>query len=402
MATLTCKASGDPLPRIAWRKWSKNEEYVSGPQPGDGRILVEDMEVDAPDYTEGERVWVQSTLTIQGVNRSDDGLYECAAQNEGGTFFQSGHITVEFGPTFEEQVYDSEWSWKQRPVNLSCIATAIPNATISWWFRDIEISRDCQHQHVCDKDEHYTITGHGPSSILTVTPASSQKHYGTYTCKGANPYGEAFHQLKLFEADLPRDVQGASLHRVTATTIELGLVGPSLGDSGQLPTESYAVEYKETRHQWNEASKRYWPVAVDGRYVLENLAPATTIDMRFAARNRVGFSQWSAGLQVTTLDRARPEVPQLVLPFGEDQEQELGEMVVQGNAATQLEVSWRLPQDNGLPIDWFLVEWVAVRRGEEEWVEAGEKTQLRVPHPGSVSVRLRQLQQWTVYKVWLR
>ena len=76
--------------------------------------------------------------------RSDDGLYECAATNSGGKYFQSGHITVEFGPTFEEQVYDREWSWKQIPVNLSCIATAIPNATISWWFRETEISKDCR------------------------------------------------------------------------------------------------------------------------------------------------------------------------------------------------------------------------------------------------------------------
>ena len=79
--------------------------------------------------------------------RSDDGLYECAAINEGGKYFQSGHITVEFGPTFEEQVYDREWSWKQIPVNLSCIATAIPNATISWWFRETEISKDCRYRY---------------------------------------------------------------------------------------------------------------------------------------------------------------------------------------------------------------------------------------------------------------
>ena len=140
--------------------------------------------MEAPEYTEGEKTWQESILTIKGVNRwmsssknlhgtsssrSDDGLYECAAHNEGGSYYQSGHITVEFGPTFEEQVcnclhsklghrhqvYDREWSWKQIPVNLSCIATAIPNATVTWWFRNIEISKDCRHQHVCDKVWHF-------------------------------------------------------------------------------------------------------------------------------------------------------------------------------------------------------------------------------------------------------
>jgi hypothetical protein len=30
----------------------------------------------------------------------------------------------------------------QNPVNLTCIATAIPNATITWWVRDREINRE--------------------------------------------------------------------------------------------------------------------------------------------------------------------------------------------------------------------------------------------------------------------
>ena len=35
-----------------------------------------------------------------------------------------------------------QWSWDQNPVNLTCIATGIPNATITWWVRDREINRE--------------------------------------------------------------------------------------------------------------------------------------------------------------------------------------------------------------------------------------------------------------------
>ena len=83
----------------------------------------------------------------------------------------------------------------------------------------------------CFQDAHYTIFGHGPSSVLQVTSESLQKHYGTYTCKAENPYGKytvvfwisyllslsphgsgkAFHNMKLFEADEPRDVQVSCL-----------------------------------------------------------------------------------------------------------------------------------------------------------------------------------------------
>ena len=37
---------------------------------------------------------------------------------------------------------DDQWSWDQNPVNLTCIATSIPNATLTWWFRDREINRE--------------------------------------------------------------------------------------------------------------------------------------------------------------------------------------------------------------------------------------------------------------------
>ena len=93
-------------------------------------MRVEDTELP----NSGERKWKQSTITIDGVRRSDDGLYECQAENEGGRFYKSGHITVEFPPTFEDQLYDKEWSWDQRPIELTCVATAIPNATVSWWY----------------------------------------------------------------------------------------------------------------------------------------------------------------------------------------------------------------------------------------------------------------------------
>ncbi len=72
-------------------------------------------------YTEGERKWMESTIIIDEVRRSDDGLYECKAINEGGSFYKSGHIQVEFGPTFEDQEVVKEWSWEENPINLTCI-----------------------------------------------------------------------------------------------------------------------------------------------------------------------------------------------------------------------------------------------------------------------------------------
>ena len=100
-------------------------------------------------------------------------------------------LQVEFPPTFEEQPMSEQWSWDQNPINLTCIATAIPNATITWWYRDREINREII-------DRNYRVFGHGPRSDLVVTPLDLQ-YYGRYTCKAINPHGEAFYEIGLLK-----------------------------------------------------------------------------------------------------------------------------------------------------------------------------------------------------------
>lgn len=376
-ASLTCKASGDPLPKIIWRKWSRNEPFLLGSQPDDGRITVEEQTVVAPEYTEGEKSWQQSTLTIDLIKRTDDGLYECQAVNDGGKFFQSGHLTVEFGPTFEDQLISKEWSWDQRPTNLSCMATAIPNATISWWYRDLEIARE-------DLDKNYEIIGHGPLSILRVSPLAG-KYYGHYTCKAENIYGSAEQEIELIQANEPTQIQQAVLDKVTSTTLQFRFVPPT--NIGGLPLDAYAVEYKETRHQWNQARRRVWPIAENGEYILEDLSPKTTFDLRFGCKNRVGFSPWGAGQQVTMPKRGRPEPPIL-----NSEDYGMPGFLNDGgfielDSTNEYELSWQIPEDNGLPIDMFLLKYFPVRVEEsysDTWEKSGDTVEIEIQNRGSV------------------
>ena len=62
-----------------------------------------------------------STLTIFSPEPPDAGLYECVAVNEAGRHSKSAKLIVEFGPTFESQEMDVQWSWDQKPVSLSCV-----------------------------------------------------------------------------------------------------------------------------------------------------------------------------------------------------------------------------------------------------------------------------------------
>ena len=97
-----------------------------------------------------------------------------------------------------------------------------------------------------------------------------------------------------------------------------------------------------------------------GGYILEDLNPATTYDLRFGAKNRVGFSQWGANQQITTPKRGRPEPPIIHKQTG------AGEIIdgdiVELTDPDHYEVSWQIPEDNGVPIDYFLLTYHPVSR----------------------------------------
>ena len=98
---------------------------------------------------------------------------------------------------------------------------------------------------------------------------------------------------------------------------------------------------------------------VDSGYILEDLKPRATYDLRFGSKNRVGFSVWGARQQITMPRKGRPEPPVL----NTDQLGEVGERgeVVELNSSNSYELSWQIPEDNGLPIDYFLLQYYPVR-----------------------------------------
>lgn len=106
--------------------------------------------------------------------------------------YKTGHITVEFPPTFENTPVNETWTWERNPVNLTCLAESIPNATINWRLngRDVE------------NDIHIRKYGNGPVSSLVITPVNGV-YFGTYTCVAVNIHGINNHTIHLKEAFRP-------------------------------------------------------------------------------------------------------------------------------------------------------------------------------------------------------
>ena len=145
-------------------------------------------------------------------------------------------------------------NYTKKKFNVKCfVATAIPNATVTWWFKGKELGRSTG-----DLDRNFEIRGHGPTSMLTVTPLRSD-YYGFYECKAQNPHGIAFHKIELEEAREPSMIQQAIIDKTTATTLQFRFVPPT--DTGGLPVDAYAIEYKDTKSDWISAKRRVWPAS---------------------------------------------------------------------------------------------------------------------------------------------
>lgn len=238
---IICKAHGRPSPKITFRKLSNREPFTIGSQMQDPRITLEEYVVQEKGETHGK-------LIITNLSRTDDGLYECIAQNNAGIAYKNGHITVEFPPTFERtKELPPIWSWNGKPGNLTCIPEAIPNATIVWKYGGIEIQ----------DNPNFKKIGNGPVSFLIVTPYNENRFFTQYECLATNKLGSASIRLQLKEGFVPKALAQVRTESLTATTIKFSLIPASHFDG--LPLRSFTVQYKPERQlSWEFALNHTW------------------------------------------------------------------------------------------------------------------------------------------------
>nr|CAH0111202.1 unnamed protein product [Daphnia galeata] len=386
--SLTCKASGDPLPEVTFLKEGTLIPYTPGVQNSDDRIIVD---------TSREGEYAQARLVIRDLMRSDDGLYACIAKNNGGNYTKNGHITVEFPPSFALSPMSEAWSWDNHLVNLTCRAESIPNATISWFLNGRNL----------ENDYNIRMNAFNGESTITVTPIDLS-YYGTYRCLATNIHGKDEKAIELREARAPGPLLQTKFETITATTITFNFIGPV--DNGGLPITAFAVQYKLAGQVWDEKPlQRVWVVGgneyydmhdsiahanTDIPYILENLEPQTIYSFRFAAKNQVGYGEWSREETHTMPKRAAPEEPYIIA--------KTENKVVSTPYPDRYELLWSAPPNNGEPIDYFEVAYYPVRNTSAGLIEAGQLVRTQVPYPANVRFEMKNLKADTIYRIELR
>lgn len=259
---IICKASGRPPPEIVFRRYGTDEEFISGYQPNDDRLEL----IQRADELKGES---NGTLRIFKVKRSDDGLYECIARNRGDSAHKVGHITVEFKPTLEHmKVLPPVFTWEEKRANLSCMAQAIPNATIEWRWQD----RRIKELH----DPNLVIVDDGARSDLLITP-KDRRYYTAYKCIATNIHGQDTHAMQLKEARLPDVIPAVRPTTITATTMTFEITAPAT-EFG-LPILAFYCQFKEQQQpDWKLAANRSW--SPESPHIVEGLKAQTPYDFR--------------------------------------------------------------------------------------------------------------------------
>lgn len=329
-AVFECRATGSPIPTLSLRQDGVDVPLIEGRDRVrfDRRTLRD------------ETILI---VSISNVERRYDGLFYCVAENRGGKVERTGHLTVEYPPDLSRTVPLVK-TWESNPVNLTCIADSIPNATISWWRRGQKIYPGATYDFRQEK---------GVSNLFVkplATPGSGGGDvYGSYRCEAENIHGKSSIDITLDRAYAPEQVGPITILRTTPTIIEFDIT-PPIRDGG-LPVKRYRMRYR--KEHFDENKDVTYPSS-GGPYKLEGLEPRMSYMMKFAAENDVGIGYWTLEQRIVMPFESVPEpvpfilVDPMILP-------ESGEL--RTSSPHEFLVQWSKPQTNGREIDQYRIRY---------------------------------------------
>ncbi|KAL3200832.1 hypothetical protein MRX96_013100 [Rhipicephalus microplus] len=159
-ASLSCAASGNPLPQVTWTL--------------DGDSVPESYNVRVGDYVSSERL-VHSYVNLTGVRVEDGGLYACEARNSAGQASHAAHLIVPGRPVLRRPMVNVT-ALAGRSMVLHCPVAGHPIRSVTW-----------------KKDGRWLPQNHRqrsfPNGTLVVNQVQRGQDSGTYGCTATDPDG---------------------------------------------------------------------------------------------------------------------------------------------------------------------------------------------------------------------
>uniref|UniRef100_A0AAY4CS75 Down syndrome cell adhesion molecule like 1 n=1 Tax=Denticeps clupeoides TaxID=299321 RepID=A0AAY4CS75_9TELE len=305
---LNCSVDGYPPPKVMW----KHAKGIGNPQqyhpvPLTGRI----------------QIMPNGSLLIRHVLEEDRGYYLCQASNGVGSDISKSMLLTVKIPAMITSHPNTTMAIKGQNKELNCTARGEWPIIIRWERGDTVIDPD--------RNPRYSITT-SPNeksdevvSTLKLKPAERGDSV-FFSCHAINSYGEGRGLIQLTVQE-PPDPPELEVREVKDRSMNLRWTQRFDGNS---MITSYDIEYKNKSDPWElkHSTRRISPTNNQANIV--ELHPASVYSIRMYSYNKIGRSQASKELTVST-EEAQPDGPPM-------------EVTLQPMTSQSIRVTWKAPK----------------------------------------------------------
>ncbi|XP_055380718.1 cell adhesion molecule Dscam2 isoform X2 [Condylostylus longicornis] len=329
---LHCQSDGYPKPIVTWKK-------AIGVSPGEYKDFL---------YEPGVQLFSNGSIYFKKISKESQGHFLCEAKNNIGSgvskvIFLKVNVPAHF-TTKSKQISVA----KQKQVHIQCNVQGDNPIDIKWKLQNT--------QQLLDEslDTRYTIREQvlddGMVSELGITHTYRQDT-GIYICQASNAFGQDEMSIQLIVQEVPEQPKNLRINSQQSRSLQLTWGQPFAGNS---PIEEYHIFYKQISDTWQNAER----ISITGTQTvvtIQNLKPAKAYHIRVSAENKLGSSEFSEVIQVTTLEEV-PSGPPLN---------------VRGEAksSTEISVIWEAPDRdnwNGILLGYYIGYQIASQPEDRE------------------------------------
>ncbi|XP_058987901.1 cell adhesion molecule Dscam2 [Musca domestica] len=317
---LHCQSSGYPKPTITWKK-------AIGPTPGEYKDFI---------YEPTVQSFPNGSILFKKITKESQGHFLCEAKNSIGSgvskvIFLKVNVPAHF-QTKSKQISVA----KGKQVHIQCNVQGDNPIDIHWKLQATQQTIDES------MDTRYTIRDQilddGMVSELGITHTYRQDT-GIYVCHATNTFGEDEMTIQLIVQEVPEQPKNLRINSQQSRSLQLTWSQPFAGNS---PIEEYHIFYKQISDIWQNAEH----ITITGSQTVVNIAnlkPAKAYHIRMSAENKLGSSEFSEVVQVTTLEEV-PSAPPLNLR-------------AEAKSSTEISVVWDAPERdhwNGILLGYYV------------------------------------------------
>lgn len=200
-ATLSCRATGNPLPDITWRREDNEPIFLNGLQTSEGLPKVEG-----------------SSIQLTSVSRLNSGAYLCIASNGvQPSASKRQTLDVQFSPVIRLPQTELGAKLQQAEARLNCFVELSPLGTYHWVKLGSRYSQG-QNSHLPEDDDDLSLIEHDELTNsdkfeIVMKQVNSEKvlmilnvrhierpDFGWYKCIARNSLGIQSNSIRLYES----------------------------------------------------------------------------------------------------------------------------------------------------------------------------------------------------------